>query len=124
VECAPKKENYFHSKIFSKHPNEDRNSTMASTISDPDAVAATLEALQLSDESDLPNMYKEKIPERVRCYVPLRVGLSNIPGAGRGMFVEQDVVGGDRLFTISNPVFLVVCHRSKIFLDKTVLVYD
>jgi len=97
---------------------------MASTISDLDAVAATLEALQLSDESDLPNMYKEKIPERVRCYVPLRVGPSNIPGAGRGIFVKQDVVGGDRLFTIGDPVFLVVCHLSKISLEETVAVFD
>jgi len=34
------------------------------------------------------------------------------------MFVEVDVVAGDRLFTIDEPIFLVVCYIENTFFDE------
>ncbi|KAE9370084.1 hypothetical protein N431DRAFT_559368 [Stipitochalara longipes BDJ] len=76
--------------------------------SNQNAVSAAPAALELSDERKLLNLYKNEIPERVRGNVPLRVDTSYIPGAGRGLFVMEDVVAGDVLFTIDNPLLLVV----------------
>jgi len=85
---------------------------------DLEIVSVTLDGLKLTNACDLPNLYDDKIPERVRCHVQLRVGQSSISGAGRGLFVETEVVAGDRLFTIDNPIFLVVRHLKMSLYDE------
>ena len=51
-------------------------------------------------------LYK-KIPERVKCHVPLKVDISDISGAGRGVFVRKDVKQGDLIFSIAKPLIYI-----------------
>jgi hypothetical protein len=50
----------------------------------------------------------DTIPSRVKSSVSLKIATSNIPGAGRGMFVLGDVAAGDVIFTIPRPLLLMV----------------
>lgn len=49
-----------------------------------------------------------EIPSRVNCAVALQLGASNIPGAGRGIFVLQSVTQGALLFEVPNVLYSVV----------------
>ncbi|KAH7419545.1 hypothetical protein BKA64DRAFT_699570 [Cadophora sp. MPI-SDFR-AT-0126] len=49
-----------------------------------------------------------EIPERVKSDLTLQLRTSNIPGAGRGLFVLQDVKAGELLFEVPNVLFSTV----------------
>jgi len=54
------------------------------------------------------NQQKVQTPLRVRCQEPLRVGDSTMPGAGRGLFVRDDVAGSDLIFSVAKPLLCIV----------------
>ncbi|KAH8593899.1 hypothetical protein B0O99DRAFT_472990, partial [Bisporella sp. PMI_857] len=49
-----------------------------------------------------------QLPSRVHPTVMLEVGVSGIPRAGRGIFIQSDVKAGDLIFSIKNPLLCVV----------------
>lgn len=50
----------------------------------------------------------ETIPERVQSLVGLEVKRSDIEGAGRGIFVKEDVKEGQVVFHIKRPLLTIV----------------
>jgi hypothetical protein len=57
------------------------------------------------------NVY-DKIPNRVKANVDLQARVSQIHGAGRGLFVKQAVKAGDLIFSIKHPVLSIVLQHT------------
>lgn len=53
-------------------------------------------------------VYRNSIPDRIRCHVQIQVRESPIYGAGRAVFAMQKVKMGDVIFTIPDPLVAVV----------------
>lgn len=66
----------------------------------------TLGMSQLTMSNNSP----ESLPRRVNAAVPLKIATSTIPGAGRGLFVLEDVKAGDIIFSIAEPLICVVSY--------------
>lgn len=62
----------------------------------------------LTTESSKANLNGPEIPERVHCSVPMHMATSTFEGAGRGIFVTQDVEAGELVFSIARPHLSIV----------------
>ncbi|KAG4440343.1 hypothetical protein IFR05_004195 [Cadophora sp. M221] len=69
---------------------------------------ADASATNMADLALLASTNRYEIPSRVNCAIALRLGASNIPGAGRGLFVLQNVKQGALVFEIPNALYSVI----------------
>jgi hypothetical protein len=53
-----------------------------------------------------------EIPSRVNCQTTIEVRLSEISGAGRGVFALADIKAGELIFSIAKPLVAVVSVTS------------
>ncbi|KAH6724474.1 hypothetical protein BKA61DRAFT_428582, partial [Leptodontidium sp. MPI-SDFR-AT-0119] len=68
---------------------------------------ADTSAINMAVIAPLASTTQYEIPSRVNCAVALQLGASNIPGAGRGIFVLQSVTQGALLFEVPNVLYSV-----------------
>lgn len=73
---------------------------------------------ELTTESSNTNLNDSQVPARVDCSVPMHIATSTFEGAGRGIFVTQDVEAGDLVFSISRPHLSIVSGDSSLFNDS------